>query len=189
MVDMKRRSLSTLLVATCVCVLGAAGCSSSRPPTGKRLRLKGAKGAICTYDRECASDKCLGRRCTEKIEKVGLGGECTGDDYCQKGFRCDVTAKKCTPKINCDKFSDKLRKCIAEVYISFKPKEAGKLKRMRARARKRFYRKRHIHRILFKRLCRLTRRGTTYKKSLALQRALKQSNCSKFAAYYYAGAR
>ena len=187
MVDMKRRSLSTLLVAACVCVLGAAGCSSSRPPTGKRLRLKGAKGAICTYDRECASDKCLGRRCTEKIEKVGLGGECSSDDYCQKGFRCDRSAKKCTPKLSCSKFSDKLRKCIADVYISFRPKQARKLKLMKARAKKRFYKQ--IYRILYKGLCGLTRGGTTYKRSLSLQRALTQTSCTQFAAHYHAGTR
>lgn len=184
---MKRRTVSSFLVVTCALLLGAVGCSGSRPPTGQRLRLKGAKGAICTYDRECQSDRCLGRRCTEKIDKVGLGGECTSDDYCQKGFHCDRSAKKCAPKLSCENFSDKLRECIADVYISFRPKQARKLRRMKARAKKRFFNQ--IYRILYKGLCGLTRGGTSYKRSLALQRALKQTSCTKFAAHYYVGTR
>jgi len=187
MVDMQRRTLPSLLVVTCALVLGAAGCSGSRPPTGKRLRLKGAKGALCTYDRECQSNKCLGLRCTETIDVVGLGGECTGDDYCKKGFHCDRAAKKCTPKLNCDSFSDKLRRCIADVYLSFRPKQAPKLKRMRARAKKRFFTK--IYGILYKGLCGITRGGASYERSLALQRALKETSCAKFAVHYNVGTR
>jgi len=184
---MQQRTVPAFVFATSALLLGAAGCSGSRPPTGQRLRLKGTKGAVCTYDRECQSGKCLGRRCTEKIDKVGLGGECTGDDYCMEGFHCDRSAKKCAPKLSCDAFSDKLRRCIADVYISFRPKQARKLRRMKARAKKRFFNQ--IYRILYKGLCRLTRGGASYKRSLALQRALKQTGCSKFAAYYYQGTR
>lgn len=184
---MRRRTVSVFVVATCVLVLGAVSCSGSRPPTGERLRLKGTKGAACSYDRECKSDKCLGRRCTEKIDKVGLGGECTTDDYCHKGFHCDRSANKCAPKLKCESFSDKLRECIADVYIAFRPKASRKLRRMRARAKKRFHRK--IYRILYKGLCSLTRGGASYKRSLALQRALKQTSCTEFAAHYYKGTR
>lgn len=184
---MQRRTVSVYVIGACVLMLGAVGCTGSRPPTGKRLRLTGSKGAVCTYDRECQSAKCLGRRCTEKIDKVGLGGECTGDDNCLKGFHCDRSAKKCTPKLDCDVFSVKLRKCISEVYVSFRPKQSRKLRRMKARAKKRFFKQ--IYRILYKGLCGVTRGGASYKRTMALQRALKQTSCSKFAAYYYQGTR
>ena len=156
---MQRRTVSTLLVATCVILLGTAGCEGSRPPRGKQLRLRGAKGAQCTYDRECASAKCLGRRCTEKIDKVGLGGECTDDNYCKSGFRCDSAAKKCAPKLSCSSFSDKLRECIEDVYISFRPKQARKLKRMRKNAKRRFFNR--IYRILYQGLCSRTSRSSS----------------------------
>lgn len=187
MVDMIHRNGSVFLVALCALMLGLVSCGGSRPPTGKRLRLRGAKGAQCNYDRECASNKCLGRRCTEKIDQVGLGGECTSDDYCKKGFHCDRSSKKCAPKLDCDVFSSKLQKCIAEVYIAFRPKQSRKLKRMRAKAKRRFYKQ--IYRILYKGLCNLTRGGATYKRSLLLQRALRQTSCDKFAAYYHKGTR
>ncbi len=170
-----------------VCVLLWGSCDPPRPPVGQRLRLRGAKGAFCSYDRECASGTCLGKRCTEKIEKVGLGGECTSDDYCKKGFHCDTAAKKCAPNLACEKFSSKLRACALDVYIAFRPKEGRKLRRMKPRQRRRFLNR--VHRILYKGLCGLTRSGASFKRSMALQRALKQKSCAKFAAYYYKGAR
>ncbi len=184
---MQRRTLSTLVVAACAILLGTAGCEGSRPPTGDQLRLRGAKGAQCSYDRECASSKCLGRRCTEKIDKVGLGGECTGDEYCKDGFLCDRGSKKCAPQLKCSKFKGKLRKCIAEVYLKFRPKQTQKLKKMRSRAKRRFFKQ--IYRILYKGLCSRTGSGTSYKRGVALQRALKQSDCAKFATYYHQGTR
>jgi hypothetical protein len=187
MEDMQRQKVTAVIVVTGALLLGQASCGGSAPPPGERLRLRGAKGAQCAYDRECQSGKCLGQRCTEKIDQVGLGGECTGDDYCMQGFRCDLAAKKCAPKLECDAFSGKLRQCIVEVYLAFRPKQAPKLRRMRARAKRSFLNK--IYGILYQGLCSLTRGGAGYKRSLALQQALGQTRCDKFAAHYYQGTR
>ncbi|MFH2009756.1 MAG: hypothetical protein ABI333_24390 [bacterium] len=183
---MQSRDVS-LLVAACVAFgLGVFGCSGSQPPKGEQLRLRGAKGAQCTYDRECLSDKCEARQCTEKIDKVGLGKECTDSDGCLDGLRCDLRAKKCVPAVQCAMFRDKLERCVQDVYERFRPKQAGKLRRMRRRARKRFLSQ--IHGILYKGLCDLTRAGVSLKRGIALKKALEQSNCKSFASFYHAGA-
>jgi hypothetical protein len=149
--------------------------------------MRGGKGAQCTYDRECQSAKCQARQCTEKTDKVGLGKGCTDNDGCLDGLRCDTQAKKCTPAVKCSAFQAKLQRCVRDVYERFRPKQIGKLRRMRKRARTRFLRQ--INGILFKGLCNLTRGGVTYKRGVALKKALEQSTCKNFALHYHAGTK
>jgi len=164
--------------------LGSA-CSPSRPPKGDELRLKGRKGAICLADRECASQECRGGRCTEKIEKVGLGLWCDQHRGCKEGLYCDKKAKKCAPHIDCEKLEPRLKSCVAEVYVKFRPSQKGRLRRMRARSRRRFLQRNY--RILRRLLCRATRsKSMAYERALKLKRAAGHKDCEKFAADFYA---
>jgi hypothetical protein len=168
-----------------ILLTGLAACSPPRPPSGDKLRLHGHKGAICLADRECASNRCLAGRCTEKIDKVGLGGECLGNDYCKDGFFCDLRAKKCSPKLKCEDFQARLTECINDVYLKFRPQQQGKLRRMSARARKRFLER--IKNILYRGLCRATSgsSGLPYARAVKLLKAAKQSSCTEFATGFH----
>jgi hypothetical protein len=166
-------------------VLASAACSPSRPPKGDKLRLKGNKGAICLANRECASMECRGGRCTEKIEKVGLGLWCKSHKGCKDGLYCDTKAKKCAPYIQCEKLESKLKSCVADVYGKFRPSQVRRLRRMRGRSRRRFLRR--SYRILRRILCRATRsKALPFKRAVKLKRAAEHKDCKQFAADFHA---
>jgi hypothetical protein len=178
------RGLGLFLGLVSLATLGSA-CSPPRPPKGDEVRLKGRKGAICLADRECASQECRGGRCTEKIEKVGLGLWCDQHRGCKEGLYCDKKAKKCAPHIDCEKLEPKLKRCVADVYGKFRPSQKGRLRRMGARSRRRFLKRNY--RILRRILCRATRsKSMAYKRALELKSALGQKDCEKFAADFHA---
>jgi hypothetical protein len=150
------------------------------PPSGEDLRLRGGKGAICVLYNECASEDCRLGRCTEKVDRVGLGEECQGNAFCKKGLFCDLHSKKCAHAVKCEDVRDKLEKCIAEVYLAFKPGERTKLGKLRPAARSQFLQR--TQSILFENLCRATRGGgLPYAQGLKFVEALKQTECGAFA--------
>lgn len=161
-------------------VLALPGCDASVPPKGDYLRLKAGKDALCLLDRECESNECRLGRCTEKVEKVGQGETCQGNQYCLQGHYCDAISKKCAPSVGCEDLRDRMESCVEAVYVTFRPSQKAKLKRMRPAARKRFLER--IHQILYDNLCRATRGGgLAYAKAVKLLEASKQKDCDKFA--------
>jgi len=169
-----------MLVGSSLMLLWQTGCGPSAPPKGTQLRLRGTKGAICLYNRECASNECRGGHCTEKVDKVGLGGECEGSQFCLEGLYCDLKAKKCAPAIKCEDLQDRLESCIQVVYETLKPSQTARLRRMRSRTRKRFLAR--VNQILYSRICRATRSGgLPYKGAVRLKAAKAKTDCRAFA--------
>lgn len=162
---------------------GISACDPSRPPKGTVLALKGNKGALCMFNRQCASNECRASHCTAKIEKVGPGGSCESDRYCLSKLYCDTSAKKCTPVMHCKVAAEPLKRCAEQVFLAFKPSKRRVLKRLRLSSRKRVVDR--ARRKLYRALCRLTQSNhLTYKRVVALQKALKITDCDKFAAAF-----
>jgi hypothetical protein len=169
-------AIASLLAAS----LSVAACEAPTPPKGDLLRLKGGKGCFCFSHLECASEECQLGRCTEKVEKVGLGEACEGNAFCKKGFFCDLQSKKCAHAVQCEDVRDQLERCIAEVYLTFKPGERSKLGRLKAAARKRFLEQ--TQSIIFENLCRATRSGgLPYAQGLKFVAATRHQDCDVFA--------
>lgn len=167
---------ASLLVAT----LLLTACEASPPPKGDELRLRGGKGCLCFSDRECASDECRLGRCTEQVERVGLGEECQSNAYCKKGFFCDLQSKKCAHAVRCEDVRDQLERCMTEVYLAFKPGERSKLARLKPAAKKRFLAR--TQSIIFESLCRATRSGgLPHAQGLKFISATQQKDCAGFA--------
>lgn len=155
-------------------------CEAPAPPKGDELRLKGGKSAYCLTDRECASDECRLGRCTERVEKVGQGGACQSSSGCRPGLYCDRQANKCAPAVRCEDVRDTMERCISEVYLTFRPGEKTKLRRLKASARKRFLER--IQQILYSGLCKATQGGgLPYAQALKLLAASKKKDCQEFA--------
>lgn len=154
-------------------------CTASPPPPGDHLRLKGGKGALCLHDRECASEKCESRQCTEKVDKVGEGEDCPTPEHCEKNLVCDPQEKKCSPLLRCGTFEPRVEKCITDIYAVFRPDQQTQLKQFPARKRARFLEKTASD--LNRALCTAIEKTVPYSVAVKLRDAAKETACPEFA--------
>jgi hypothetical protein len=160
-------------------LLPSLACTPPAPPPGDQLRLKGGKGALCLHDRECQSEKCESRQCTETVEKVGEGEDCPTPDHCEKGLVCDPAERKCSPVVRCDTFEPRVEKCIVDIYAVFRPDQQAQLQRYPERKRKRFLEKTAGD--LNRALCTAIERTVPYSVAIKLREAAKETACPDFA--------
>ena len=159
----------------------AAGpaCTAPAPSPGEHLRLKGGKGAVCLADRECASEKCESKQCTEKVDKVGEGEACPTPEHCTAGLVCDPQEKKCSPVVKCETYEDRVAKCIEDIYAVFRPDQQTQLKRFKDRKRKQFLEK--TAQDLNRALCGAIERTVPFSVAVKLRDAAKETACPEFA--------